>query len=111
LADDLDFHGNELVNFQTIAQVGSVIGHLPLMYLFPRFNMNWFVPGIEVLWGVFTLLQYRSQSYSELMAYRFFIGFFEAPFFIGVHYVLGSWCKCAYWKVRRGLIMTNKRIA
>ena len=53
--------------------------------------MNWLIPGLEVLYGVFTLLCYRAQSYSDLMAYRFFVGLFQAPYFIGVHYVLGSW--------------------
>jgi MFS family permease len=46
---------------------------------------------VEFLWGIFTLLQYRVESYAELMAYRFFVGFFEAPFFPAVHFVLGSW--------------------
>ncbi|KAJ4305057.1 MFS transporter (Seo1) [Kalmusia sp. IMI 367209] len=91
LSKDLKFFGNELVDFQTIAQVGSVIGQLPFAYLFPLLPMHWLIPSMELLWGVFTLLQYRANSYAELMAYRFFIGFFEASFFIGVHYVLGSW--------------------
>lgn len=77
LAEDLNFHGNELINMQTIYQVGSVLGQVPLVYLFPLVPMNWLIPGVEVFWGVFTLLQYRAQSYAELMAYRFFIGLFE----------------------------------
>ncbi|KAE8334074.1 major facilitator superfamily domain-containing protein [Aspergillus sergii] len=91
LAHDLDFHGNQLVDFQTIYQVGSVIGQVPIAFLFPILPMNWLIPGMEFCWGIFTLLQYRASSYSEFMAYRFLVGLFEAPFFIGVHYVLGSW--------------------
>ncbi|KAL2405850.1 putative transporter SEO1 [Exophiala dermatitidis] len=91
LSDDLNFRGNQLVDFQTISQVAQVIGQIPFAYLFPLLPMNWLVPGTEIFWGVFTLLQYRANSYAEFMAYRFFIGFFEAPFFVGVHYVLGSW--------------------
>jgi hypothetical protein len=77
LSEDLGFHGNELVDFQTIYQVGSVIGQIPFAFLFPKLPMNWLIPGMELFWGVFTLLQYRASSYSELMAYRFLIGLFE----------------------------------
>ena len=52
--------------------------------------MAWAVPGMDVLWGVFTLLQYRAQSFSELAAYRFFVGWFEAAFFPAVHYMFGE---------------------
>ncbi|EXJ79749.1 hypothetical protein A1O3_08032 [Capronia epimyces CBS 606.96] len=91
LAEDLNFHGNQLVDFQTISSVAGVIGQIPFAFLFPYMPMNWLVPGVELFWGVFTLLQYRAKSYAEFMAYRFFVGLFEAPFFIGVHFVLGSW--------------------
>lgn len=77
LSEDLQFHGNELVHFQTIFQVGSVIGQLPFALLFPLFPMNYLVPGMELGWGVFTLLQFRANSYAEFMAYRFFVGFFS----------------------------------
>jgi hypothetical protein len=75
------------------------------------FPMNYTIPALELGWGIFTLLQYRVQSFGELMAYRFMVGIFEvsdhlwlsctsldfeltltqAAFFPGVHYVLGSW--------------------
>lgn len=70
---------------------GAVIGQLPFTFLFPKFPMNYTIPALEIGWGIFTLLQYRTQSVGELMAYRFFVGIFEAAFFPGVHYVLGSW--------------------
>lgn len=56
---------------------GAVIGQLPFTFLFPVFPMNYTIPSLELGWGIFTLLQYRSQSYAELMAYRFFVGIFE----------------------------------
>ncbi|KAL5335914.1 major facilitator superfamily domain-containing protein [Aspergillus crustosus] len=104
LADDLGFHGNELVNFQTIYQVGSVIG-IPFAFLLPRFPMNWLVPGMGLFWGVLTLLQYRVQSYSELMAYQVLLGMFESSFFIGVHFVLGSWYRPTWRDIYIGLTL------
>ncbi|KAH8661600.1 retrograde regulation protein 2 [Tricladium varicosporioides] len=91
LKEDLGFNGNQLVELNSMYVTGAVIGQLPFTFLFPMFPMNWTIPALEAGWGIFTLLQYRTQSYSELMAYRFFVGIFEAAFFPGVHYVLGAW--------------------
>ncbi|KAK7416066.1 MFS transporter (Seo1) [Neonectria magnoliae] len=91
MSDDLGFNGNELVQFQTIFVVGNVVGLLPFMYLFPRIPMHYLVPTLDLLWGIFTLLQYRAQSFGEIAAYRFMVSLFEASYFPGVHFVLGSW--------------------
>jgi hypothetical protein len=56
---------------------GAVIGQLPFTFLFPMFPMNWTIPALEIGWGIFTLLQYRTQSFGELAVYRFFVGIFE----------------------------------
>lgn len=93
MSDDLNFHGNELVQFQTIFYVGNVVGLLPFVYLFPRVPMHILVPTLDLCWGIFTLLQYRAQSYGEIMAYRFMVSLFEASYFPGVHFVIGSWYK------------------
>ncbi|ETS73784.1 hypothetical protein PFICI_14730 [Pestalotiopsis fici W106-1] len=91
MSDELNFEGNELVQFQTIFVVGNVVGLLPFIYLFPRVPMHILVPTLDLGWGIFTLLQYRAQSYGEIMAYRFLVSLFEASYFPGVHFVLGSW--------------------
>ncbi|KAF3760952.1 hypothetical protein M406DRAFT_73409 [Cryphonectria parasitica EP155] len=91
MSSDLNFTGNQLVQFQTIFYVGNVVGLLPFIYLFPRVPMHILVPTLDLCWGIFTLLQYRAQSYGEIMAYRFLVSLFEGPYFTGVHFVLGSW--------------------
>lgn len=57
---------------------GAVIGQLPFTFLFPMFPMHYIIPALEAGWGIFTLLQFRTQGYAELMTYRFFVGIFEA---------------------------------
>ena len=69
--------GNELVHLQTIYVVGAVVGQIPFMFLFIRVPMHWLIPFLDIAWGIFTLLQYRANSYAELMAYRFLVGWFE----------------------------------
>ncbi|CAJ2506421.1 Uu.00g005510.m01.CDS01 [Anthostomella pinea] len=91
MSEELGFNGNELVQFQTIFVVGNVVGLLPFIYLFPRLPMHLLVLTLDLGWGIFTLLQYRAQSYGEIMAYRFLVSLFEASYFPGVHFVLGSW--------------------
>ncbi|KAF5865341.1 MFS transporter (Seo1) [Aspergillus alliaceus] len=91
LKEDLNLHGNELVHLQTMYTVGAVVGQIPFAYLFTRFPMSWLIPFMDIMWGIFTLLQYRVNSYSELMAYRFLVGWFEAAFFPGMHYIFGAW--------------------
>jgi predicted MFS family arabinose efflux permease len=71
LSDDLNFHGNQLVHLQTIYSLGAVLGQLPFAFLFPKVRMNNLVPALDILWGLFTLVQHRASSYSEIMAYRF----------------------------------------
>ena len=77
LQADLNFHGDQLVDINAMYIAGAVIGQLPFTFLFPMFPMNYTIPALEVGWGIFTLLQYRAESFSELMAYRFFVGIFE----------------------------------
>ncbi|KAJ8123316.1 hypothetical protein ONZ43_g704 [Nemania bipapillata] len=91
LKEDLGFYGNELVQLQTFYVVGSVLGNLPFIFLLTYVPMYYLLPGIDVAWGIFTLLQFRTTSFAELAAYRFLVGLFEAPFFAAMHYVFGSW--------------------
>lgn len=77
------------MRLQTLYTLGAVLGQLPFAYLFTRVPMSWTIPFLDILWGVFTLLQYRVTSFSELAAYRFLVGWFEAAFFPGMHYIFG----------------------
>ncbi len=82
MSTDLDFHGNQLVQFQTIFVVGNVVGLLPFAYLFPKVPMYWLVPCLDLGWGIFNLLQYRANNYAEIMAYRFMVSIFEVSLVI-----------------------------
>ncbi|KAI8249032.1 putative transporter SEO1 [Colletotrichum sp. SAR 10_77] len=89
MKEDLGFYGNELVQLQTLFTLGSVLGQIPFLFIMTYVPIHYLVPICDVLWGVFTLLQYRVNSYAELAAYRFMVGWFEAAFFPAMHYVFG----------------------
>lgn len=77
MKEELGFQGNELVELQTMYTVGAVVGMIPFMFIFTYVPMYWTIPAMDVLWGLFTLLQYRAHSFGEMAAYRFLVGFFE----------------------------------
>jgi len=81
MKEDLGFNGNELVHLQTIYIAGAVLGQIPFLFLLTRIPIHWTIPFLDVAWGVFTLLQYRVTSYTELMVYRFLVGWFEVSLF------------------------------
>ncbi|KAJ5569696.1 uncharacterized protein N7459_009126 [Penicillium hispanicum] len=91
LKEDLGLQGNDLVQLQTMYTIGAVVGQLPFAYLFTKLPMHWIIPFMDVAWGIFTLLQYRATSYAEIAAYRFLVGWFEASYYPGMHYIFGSW--------------------
>ena len=91
MKEDLGFKGNELVRLQTLYILGAVLGQLPFMYLFTRVPMHYLIPLMDVAWGVCTLLQYRVNTFAELAAYRFLVGWFEAGFFPAIHYLFGRY--------------------
>ncbi|KAJ5305325.1 uncharacterized protein N7443_004985, partial [Penicillium atrosanguineum] len=103
LKEDLGLHGNELVQLQTIYTIGAVVGQLPFAYLFTKLPMHWIIPFMDIAWGIFTLVQYRANSYAELAAYRFLVGWFEAAYYPGMHYIFGSWYRSDEISRRGGL--------
>jgi hypothetical protein len=70
--------------------IGAVVGQLPFAYLFTRLPMSWVIPFMDVAWGIFTLVQYRANSYAELAAYRFLVGWFEVSLIFLVY--VEVWC-------------------
>ncbi|KAF4464985.1 retrograde regulation 2 [Fusarium albosuccineum] len=91
MKEELGFVGNELVQLQTVFTVSTVVAQLPFPFLFTRMPLYILLPTMELLWGVFNLLQYRAHSFGELAAYRCMIGIFESAFFPCMQFVLGSW--------------------
>lgn len=88
MKEELGFYGNELVHFQAVYTSGAVVGQIPFLFLLTHIPMHYAIPFLDVAWGVMTLLQYRTNSYAEMMVYRFFIGLFEVRSWI---FVFTSW--------------------
>lgn len=68
-----------------------------------RLPVNYFLPAADLLWGVFTLAQYKVSNVHQLYALRFFVGALGGFFFPAVQWYLGSWYKRSELS-RRGAI-------
>lgn len=89
MKEDLGFFGNQLVQIQTFYTVGAVVGMIPFIYFFTSLPMHWSITSMDIMRALFTLCQCRANSFGELAAYRFLIGFFESPFYPAMSFILG----------------------
>ena len=94
MSEELGFHKNELVQFQTMYSVGAVVGQIPFALLFPKVRMNWLIPGLDIGWGIFTVAHAFVRGRSALLAVRLMIGVFEAGFYpTAVAYLSSFYCR------------------
>ena len=68
-----------------------------------RCPVNYFLPVADLLWGIFTLAQYKARNVTQLYALRFFVGALGGFFFPAVQWYLGCWYKRSELS-RRGAI-------
>jgi ACS family pantothenate transporter-like MFS transporter len=91
MKEDLNFHGNQLNQINTVFTVGYIIGQVPsnlaLYYIKPRI----FFPSMMLVWGALTMVSASAKRPGSIMAIRFFQGIAESSTFVGTHYILGAW--------------------
>ncbi|KAH8700248.1 major facilitator superfamily domain-containing protein [Talaromyces proteolyticus] len=93
MKEDLKLYGNQLNYLNTVYMVGFITMQIPLTLIMTRFPVNYFLPAADLLWGVFTLAQYKAGNVTQLYAFRFFVGALGGFFFPAVQWYLGSWYK------------------
>ncbi|CAI7568571.1 hypothetical protein N7533_005751 [Penicillium manginii] len=103
MKEDLKLYGNQLNYLNTVYMVGFITMQIPLTLLMTRCPVNYFLPAADLLWGVFTLAQYKASNVTQLYALRFFVGALGGFFFPAVQWYLGSWYKRSELS-RRGAI-------
>ena len=59
--------------------------------LLKRFSPRIWMSRIMITWGIISMCQGATQSYSGILACRFFLGFAEAGYYPGVLYHLSFW--------------------
>ncbi|EXJ79130.1 hypothetical protein A1O3_08631 [Capronia epimyces CBS 606.96] len=110
MREDLGFLGNELVQLNSIFTVGYAISIIPLTVINTRLPPRQVIPICMAIWAIFTTLLTRANSYGEVAAYRFLVGFAEGAFFPSIHYVFGSWYRPDEIARRAGLFYVSAAI-
>ncbi|KAL4734390.1 major facilitator superfamily domain-containing protein, partial [Aspergillus similis] len=91
MREELNFHGNQLNQINTVFTVGYIVGQVPsnlaLTFVSPRL----FFPAVMIIWGGLTMITAAVSNPQGIMAIRFFLGLAESSTFVGTHYILGSW--------------------
>lgn len=93
LPQDLHLKGNEPNVALTIFFVPYVLFEIPSNILLKRFKPHVWLSGCILAFGIVMLCQGFVQSYSGLLATRFFLGFAEAGVFPGCFYLISFWYK------------------
>lgn len=66
---------------------------VPANLMLSRIRPRILLPGLELVWGIFTIGTFAVTSPSQLYPIRFIVGFLEGSCFVGIQYCLGSWYK------------------
>lgn len=108
-------YGNELTTAITCWTVGYVVGQsqssppsstslrlltstpaplssVPSNLLLTRISPRWWIPFLELGWGICTLASYKVQNSTGLYTVRFFVGLFESGFYPAAQYIRTSAC-------------------
>lgn len=91
MKEDLNMYGLQLNYANTCWVVDYVIGQIPGNIMLTRFSPHYVVFALEFGWSLMTLCTTWITNYQQLYAIRFFVGLFEAAYYPGLHYLIGSW--------------------
>lgn len=65
----------------------QTIGQIPSNLLLVHWSPRYWIPTLEIAWGLLTLVSYRVQTPRQLYAIRFAVGLAESGFFPGANYM------------------------
>ncbi|BGP19099.1 hypothetical protein JCM10213v2_007186 [Rhodosporidiobolus nylandii] len=90
MKEDLGMFNNELTTAITLWTVGYVAFQIPATVILTRVSPRWWLPALEIGWGICTLSTYKVSTVRGLYTVRFFVGLFEAGFYPCAQFILGS---------------------
>ncbi|KAI1432345.1 MFS general substrate transporter [Xylaria sp. CBS 124048] len=111
LQADLGLVGNQYNTALTIFFVPYVFFEVPSNILLKRLSPRIWLSGCMMGFGVLSVLQGITQSYSGLLATRFFLGLFETGMFPGCFYLISMWYKKPEAQKRYSLFFSSTSLA
>lgn len=91
MKEDLKMYGSELTYQQSCYMAGFIVGQIPLTILATKLPIHLYLPIMDCIWAIFTLVIYKIDNYHQLYALRFCIGLCSSFFFPTVNFILASW--------------------
>ncbi|KAL7914430.1 MFS general substrate transporter [Trichoderma velutinum] len=88
LETDLDMKGADFNTAVSVLTVGYVLMQIPSNMLLTRVRPSVYLASWMIAWSVVSACTGLVRSYGALLACRFLLGFFEAPFYPGALYLL-----------------------
>lgn len=84
MKEDLGLYGNELNYFTTYFSVSYCIMLIPSQVIMTWVRPSWWLPGLEIAWGVMTGLIALCHSAKQIYVLRVFLGLFESSAWPGM---------------------------
>ncbi|CED85583.1 Permease of the major facilitator superfamily [Phaffia rhodozyma] len=91
MKEDLNMGGNELNYMDTTYRVGYALMIIPSQIILTKIRPSYWLPGLEIAWGLMTGLMAACKTVNGMYALRFFIGLLEASSYPGIVCVLCCW--------------------
>ncbi|GAD97682.1 MFS transporter [Paecilomyces variotii No. 5] len=112
LEDDLGLTSVQYQTCVSILFVGYLLMQIPSnLFLNKLGKPAIYLPSAMMLWGIISTATAGAQSYSGLVAVRFFLGFVEAAYFPGCLYFLSAWYTRKELGLRTALLYSGSLIS
>jgi len=86
--------------------VGYMSMQVPSNFLLTRLRPSLYLPACMIVWGALSVVTAFVHSKAELYVVRFFLGFLEAPFTVGLLFVVSSWYTRSELGLRSALLLS-----
>ncbi|KUI60970.1 putative transporter SEO1 [Cytospora mali] len=91
MKEDLGLYGNELNYFTTWFSVSYCIMLIPSQVIMTWVKPSWWLPGLEIGWGIMTGLIALCQNAKQVYVLRVFLGLFESSAWPGMMTLFMYW--------------------
>lgn len=91
MKEDLNLYGNELNYFTTWFSVSYCIMLIPSQVIMTWVRPSWWLPGLEIGWGIVTGLIALCHNAKQVYVLRVFLGLFESSAWPGMMTLFSKW--------------------
>ncbi|KAM3523655.1 hypothetical protein NHJ13051_004993 [Beauveria bassiana] len=91
MKEDLHLEGNELNLFTTYFNVAYCIMLIPSQIIMTHVRPSWWLPSVEIVWGIITGLFALTRSAKQVYVLRAFLGLCESAAYPGMITLFMSW--------------------